>query len=142
MLLRMVGELNTKKHGYSDLRTEINIHTGGIGTDLEVFPDFADPSRYRPTFAVSGKALTPKLGELLSLQAEIARETLFDDKVRLKEVVMQVHTRMQAMARNTGHILAARRLAATASPAGWYALAGGSCHPVPTRWSRACGSEI
>jgi Zn-dependent M16 (insulinase) family peptidase len=116
----LLGELSTKRHGYEELNTEVNLHTGGLSTDLVTFPEVADPTVYHPTLALSCKALTPKMDELLALQSEIINETRFDDRARLREVVMQIHTGLQAMARGAGYQLASQRFAATVSPSSWF----------------------
>ena len=39
ILQSVLGIINTKNYEYSELFNEINVHTGGIGTSLELYTD-------------------------------------------------------------------------------------------------------
>ncbi len=63
ILQSVLGIINTKNYEYSELFNEINVHTGGIGTSLELYTDVTKvkEKEFRATFEIKGKALYPKM---------------------------------------------------------------------------------
>ena len=59
ILQSVLGIINTKNYEYSELFNEINVHTGGIGTSLELYTDVTKvkEKEFRATFEIKGKAL-------------------------------------------------------------------------------------
>ena len=60
ILQSVLGIINTKNYEYSELFNEINVHTGGIGTSLELYTDVTKvkEKEFRATFEIKGKALS------------------------------------------------------------------------------------
>ena len=58
ILQSVLGIIDTNNYGYGELFNEINVHTGGIGTSLELYPDVtkAKEKDFRATFEIKGKA--------------------------------------------------------------------------------------
>ena len=69
ILQSVLGIINTKNYEYSELFNEINVHTGGIGTSLELYTDVTKvkEKEFRATFEIKGKALYPKMNVLFSM---------------------------------------------------------------------------
>ena len=67
ILQSVLGIIDTEHYGYGELFNEINVHTGGIGTSLELYTDVTKvkEKEFRATFEIKGKALDPKLDVLL-----------------------------------------------------------------------------
>ena len=67
-----MGIIDTKHYEYGELFNEINVHTGGIGTTLELYPDVtkAEEKAFRATFEMRGKALYPKVDVLFAMMRE------------------------------------------------------------------------
>ncbi len=66
-LQSVLGIIDTEHYGYGELFNEINVHTGGIGTSLELYTDVTkveEKKEFRATFEIKGKALYPKLDVL------------------------------------------------------------------------------
>ena len=76
ILQSVLGIINTKNYEYSELFNEINVHTGGIGTSLELYTDVTKvkEKEFRATFEIKGKALYPKMDVLFSMMREILME--------------------------------------------------------------------
>ena len=57
ILQSVLGIINTKNYEYSELFNEINVHTGGIGTSLELYTDVTKvkEKEFRATFEIKGK---------------------------------------------------------------------------------------
>ena len=88
ILQSVLGIINTKNYEYSELFNEINVHTGGIGTSLELYTDVTKvkEKEFRATFEIKGKALYPKMDVLFSMMREILMESDLGDEKRLKEI--------------------------------------------------------
>ena len=86
----MLGIINTKNYEYSELFNEINVHTGGIGTSLELYTDVTKvkEKEFCATFEIKGKALYPKMDVLFSMMREILMESDLGDEKRLKEILV------------------------------------------------------
>ena len=90
ILQSVLGIINTKNYEYSELFNEINVHTGGIGTSLELYTDVTKvkEKEFRATFEIKGKALYPKMDVLFSMMREILMESDLGDEKRLKEILL------------------------------------------------------
>ena len=69
MLQAVLGIIDTTHYEYGELFNEINVHTGGIGTSLELYPDVTKvkEKEFRATFEMKGKALYPKMDVLFKI---------------------------------------------------------------------------
>ena len=114
----MLGIIDTTNYAYSELFNEINVHTGGIGTSLEMYPDVTKVSEkeFRATFEIKGKALYSKMNIVLSMMREILMESRLEDEKRLKEILAMLKSRLQMSFLSSGHTTAALRAMSYASP--------------------------
>ncbi len=109
LLTGIFGKMNTKNYDYGDLSTEININTGGIKFDVNVYGVNDEVEVYRPKIELSGKCFSDKVPKLFELSHEMLFNTLFDDKKRLSEIVSELKSRMQMHLSSNGHMTAANR---------------------------------
>lgn len=118
ILQAVLGIIDTAHFEYGELFNEINVHTGGIGTSLELYPDVTKvkEKEFRATFEIKGKALYPKLDVLFSMMREILMESRLDDEKRLKEILSMLKSRLQMSFQSSGHTTAALRALSYASP--------------------------
>lgn len=118
MLQAVLGIIDTTHYEYGELFNEINVHTGGIGTSLEMYPDVRNIKEkdFRATFEMKGKALYPKMDVLFSMMREILMESKLDDEKRLKEILSMLKSRLQMSFQSSGHTTAALRAQSYASP--------------------------
>ncbi|MCL2864855.1 MAG: insulinase family protein [Lachnospiraceae bacterium] len=119
ILQAVLGIIDTNNYPYAQLYNEINVHTGGIGTSLELYSDVTrvKEKKYITTLELKGKALYPKMDVLLSMMREILMESKFNDEKRLKEILSMLKSRLQMYFQSSGHIAAAIRALSYASPA-------------------------
>ena len=98
ILQSVLGIINTKNYEYSELFNEINVHTGGIGTSLELYTDVTKvkEKEFRATFEIKGKALYPKMDVLFSMMREILMESDLGDEKRLKEILAMLKSRVSS----------------------------------------------
>lgn len=118
LLQSVLGIIDTTNYGYGELFNEINVHTGGIGTSLELYTDVTKVKEkdFRATFEIRGKALYPKMDVLLSMMREILIESRLDDEKRLKEILAMLKSRLQMSFLSSGHTTAALRALSYTSP--------------------------
>ena len=118
MLQAVLGIIDTTHYDYGELFNEINVHTGGIGTSLELYPDVTkvEEKAFRATFEMKGKALYPKMDVLFAMMREILMESKLDDEKRLKEILAMLKSRLQMSFQSSGHTTAALRALSYASP--------------------------
>lgn len=118
ILQSVLGIIDTTNYEYGELFNEINVHTGGIGTSLELYADVTKvkEKEFRATFEMKGKALYPKLDVLFSMMREILMESKLDDEKRLKEILAMLRSRLQMSFLSSGHTTAALRALSYTSP--------------------------
>ncbi len=118
ILQSVLGIIDTNHYEYGELFNEINVHTGGIGTSLELYTDVtkAKEKEFSATFEMKGKALYPKLDVLFAMMREILMESRLDDEKRLKEILSMLKSRLQMSFLSSGHTTAALRALSYTSP--------------------------
>ena len=109
LLSLMLGYVDTNNHTYLDLSNEINIHTGGITTNVRSFSVKSSSNQYYPVFEFSSKVLYDKLTEGFRLIEEIIHQTKLNDKKRLKEIVDEMKSKLQMNFNSSGHSVAIDR---------------------------------
>lgn len=109
LLASILGKMSTKGYEYGDLNTEINISTGGIKFDMEIYGFNGDKEIFRPVLEITGKAFNEKISRLIELFEEIQFNTLFSDKKRMKDLIAEIKSRMEMGLSSSGHITAALR---------------------------------
>lgn len=118
ILQSVLGIIDTSGYEYGELFNEINIHTGGIGTSLELYADVTKvkEKEFRAVFEIKGKALYPKMNVLFSMMKEILMESRLNDEKRLKEILSMLRSRLQMSFLSSGHTTAALRALSYTSP--------------------------
>lgn len=120
LLAEVIGKIGTEKYDYGKLSNAINIETGGIKARVEVYVDKDDDGKFSPKLTVKSKALAENEPELMELLGEILGHTRFDDKKRLKEIIMETRSRLEMAMLNSGHLVASQRLLSYFSQSGKY----------------------
>lgn len=118
LMTGVLGRIGTEKYSYGELSNEINIHTGGIEFAVEAYPINGESKSYSPKFVIKSKALVDKTPELYGLIGEIAGNTVFDDKKRMREIIREMKSRLEMVVFSRGHIAAGSHLLSYFSPAG------------------------
>lgn len=118
ILQSVLGIIDTKNYEYGELFNEINVHTGGIGTSLEMYPDVtkAKEKEFKATFEMKSKALYNKLPVAFAMMKEILVNSKLDDEKRLKEILDMTKSRLQMRFQSAGHLTSALRAMSYASP--------------------------
>lgn len=118
LLQSVLGIIDTENYEYGELFNEINVHTGGIGTSLELYPDVTKvkEKEFKATFEIKAKALYGQLPIAFRMMQEILTNSKLDDEKRLKEILAMAKSRLQMRFQSSGHTTAALRALSYASP--------------------------
>lgn len=118
ILQSVLGIIDTENYGYGELFNEINMHTGGIGTSLELYNDVTNIREkvFKATFEIKGKALYPKLEKTFEMMGEILTASKLNDTKRIKEILAMTKSRLSMKFQSSGHTTAALRALSYASP--------------------------
>ena len=118
ILQSVLGIIDTENYEYGELFNEINVHTGGIGTSLEVYPNVTKvrEKEFKATFEIKSKALYHKLPVAFAMMQEILTKSKLDDEKRLKEILSMTKSRLQMRFQSAGHTTAALRALSYLSP--------------------------
>lgn len=109
LLKNLLGLLNTKNYSYAELYNEIHIRTGGMGVITNYYPNFEEESQYKLTMDVKMKVLYGQLKPACEIMQEMVLGTDFSDVKRLKELLLEMKSKMQSSFVSAGHSLAAGR---------------------------------
>ncbi len=118
ILQSVLGIIDTEHYDYGTLFNEINVHTGGIGTSLEIYNDVTNirEKGFKSTFEIKGKALYGKLPVVFAMMEEILTASKLEDTKRIKEILSMVKSRLLMRFQSAGHQTAALRALSYASP--------------------------
>jgi Zn-dependent M16 (insulinase) family peptidase len=109
LLSFVLGYVDTQNYSYLDLSNEVNIHTGGIGSNIRSFSIKGTSEDYYPVFEFSTKVLYDKLSEAFRLIEEMLYRTKFEDTKRLKEIIDEMKSKLQMNFNSSGHSVAVDR---------------------------------
>lgn len=109
LLSDILGMVDTKVRSYGELSNEIDIYTGGIDFNVEVYEEIDNKSCH-PMFIVQSKALSHKLDNLCGLLNEIINTSKFESKKRLREIIRETRSEMEVELIDDGHVVSAKRL--------------------------------
>ena len=118
ILQAVLGIIDTENYEYGELFNEINIHTGGIGTSLELYPNVTNvrEKEFKATFEIKAKALYDKLPVAFAMMKEILTKSKLSDEKRLKEILAMTSSRLLMRFQSSGHTTAVLRAMSYASP--------------------------
>ena len=101
--------LNTAHYSYGDLFNETNLVTGGMGALNTIYSRVYDADVCTLTLELRTKVLYENMDKAIALMQEIMMTTDFTDEKRLKEILAEAKSRMQAQMMAGGHTVAAGR---------------------------------
>lgn len=109
LLKSMLGLVATEHFSYGDLFNEMNLKTGGFSFTVRTYTDFDRKDRFKMTFEVRAKVLRENTQDAVALLSEILFTSVLDDDKRMKELLGEMKSRMQAQMMSAAHSLAAGR---------------------------------
>ena len=119
LLKHVLGYMDTDNYNYGELFNEINCHTGGITSTVNLYGNMREPEKYRIMVELRCKALVSDTDFGFAMMREILSRTKLTDTKRLYEIVAQVKSRLQMYLTGSGHSAAAVRAMAEFSDSSW-----------------------
>lgn len=101
LLSVLIGQLGCGKRSYSDTLEYIQANTGGVSAYLTLNYQAADHRIFSPSLYIRGKALYRKGSKLLPFMREMASSIDFNDKDRIKEVILKHYTTLHSTLNNS-----------------------------------------
>lgn len=109
ILKAVLGYVNTETYSYADFANEVNIHTGGIGSTVGIYPDVHKADELKVTYEVRAKALYEKIPDAMKLLTEMLFHSDLSDDKRLYEILAELKSRLQVSLSSNGHSVASNR---------------------------------
>lgn len=110
LLDTVLGYMDTGKHSFLEFSNEVNLHTGGMASDVTFYATSNPKQEEFPVrFEVKTKVLYENIGKALELMKEMIFSTKFDDEKRLKEIIAETKSRLQMKMISSGHTTAMGR---------------------------------
>lgn len=124
LLSDIIGDVNTKEHGYGELSALVDLYTGGISYSVSAFSRFDSNKEYMPVFRIKAKVLSKNIRTLADLLREITMDTVFTDTGRLIELIEETKAGWDMDAFRRGHTLVMHRVLSYVSPVEQFCDAG------------------
>ncbi|HHT20282.1 MAG TPA: insulinase family protein, partial [Tissierellia bacterium] len=112
---RLLGIVDTKQRGYSELNNEIYQVSSGFRFAPSVLRP-VDGSNYALKMMVTTSALAGQSKRMFDILAEVLLETTFNDADRIKDVLQKMRSDMEMGFESSGHSVAANRASSYFSP--------------------------
>lgn len=91
----MLAEVGCASRDYAENLEYIHAHTGGLGATCALYVQVQDPNLAVPSLQIRGKALARKADKLFALIKDVATSVRFDEKKRIKEIILQIQNSLQ-----------------------------------------------
>lgn len=108
VLKSALGYVDTKSHRFQELANEINLHTGGIFSNIGIYPHVED-SGITLKYEVKIKTLYHEIPKTMEIVKEILSESNFRRQERMYEILAQLKSRLQMNLSASGHSVSSMR---------------------------------
>lgn len=109
ILTTIFRQVNTSEHTYNELANEVNISTGGMSFNYHIMPTGKEGHKLLPLWEVKTKCFYDKIEDAFRLMEEVIFTSDLEDKDRLKEILLKIHTQLKMSFSSSGHKTAAGR---------------------------------
>lgn len=108
ILKSVLGYVDTKTYTFSELANEINLHTGGIFSNIGIYPHVNGES-ISLKYEVKVKALYHEIPRTMEIIREILSLSSFQGQERLYEIIAELKSRLQMNLSSAGHSISSMR---------------------------------
>ena len=119
LVCRLMGKLSAGEYDFEQLSTELMLNTGAVETSLSAFQK-AGEEQAQPYILMNIKSLTAKLGDAMPAICAMLKDTHYNERARLNEVISMIAANNRSMLANEGHMIAMTRLGSYFSAATMY----------------------
>ena len=116
LLVDLYRFVDTEHFTYNDLAMETNLKIGGVSFSTGINSLVWKKEAYRPYFNIRMKCMEDQVHDGMDLIKEILLTSRLDDKKRIKEIISEIHTKMDARIPSAGHVYAANRAMSYVDP--------------------------
>jgi Zn-dependent M16 (insulinase) family peptidase len=116
----LIGLMSTDDLAYGDLENQVNLHTGGITTQLNLVAVSRDDEKTTPYFVMRGKAMPDKMERLAYLMEQQLLRSKWGDEARLREMLLRTKAQFEQRLAYMGLTIARNRLFSYMSNYGAY----------------------
>lgn len=109
LLKAVLGYVDTASYSYEQLGYEINKQTGNLYSAVHQLSKNGDIEEIAAYYEIKMSVMYSNIDAGLALMEEILFSSVMDDEKRLKEIISETKSRMQARFMSAGHALAAGR---------------------------------
>lgn len=109
LLTSLIGKMPTKKYDFGTLDHQIRKNTGSFNAHIRTWKENNDDSKLIAKFVLGSKAMPEKTEIMFELMQEVLFNTNFNDKERLKSILIRQQSRLEASLKNNGLQYAATR---------------------------------
>lgn len=95
LFIIFLSEVGFQKRTYEENLELIHAHTGGLGAHASLHVQASDPAQFKPSLQLHGKALSRNAKEFFSLFQDMATSPRFDEKQRIKELVLKLYNSLE-----------------------------------------------
>lgn len=110
ILNKLLFNVRTDRYAVDEMDQMIQIHTGGISTNLEVLDDVQSEGQYQAYLSIGGKALIDQIDHLLELLVQGMTASHFDEKEIIEAILQEHRTKFENRFLTSGNVLASQRL--------------------------------
>lgn len=108
ILKAVLGYVDTNVYSFQELANEINLHTGGIFSNIGIYPR-VDDERILLKYEVKIKTLYHEIPKTMEIVREIISGSNFRKKERLYEILAELKSRIQMTLSANGHSISSMR---------------------------------
>ena len=105
----LMKSLSKKDMNYKEFAVETFLKTGGISTTVSTHTLSKNEEKFVPKFVVSVKFLSDKLKDTANLLKVLLKDTIYNDKERIKEVLLSLKTSLEQDVVTAGHAVGINR---------------------------------
>ena len=120
MLVELFRYVDTASHSYNELATEINLKIGGLSFQTGTYSLLWKKDGFRPYFSIRMKCMEDQVADGMKLMKEVLFTSRLEDTRRIKEILSEIRTKMDARIPSAGHVYASNRALSYVDPQGQY----------------------
>ena len=120
LLTEVLGYIDTEKHTYAELSTLTNLNSGGIGFNMDAYPNAKELNKPKLMLTANAKVLYDKTDFAFETIGEMLFESKLSDTKRLKDIVAEVKSRTKDNILSSGHQTALCRAGAAKNMDRWF----------------------
>ncbi len=120
ILKNVIGFMDMEDMTYGTFANEINLHTGGISQNIQLYPVCGQKDDYQSKYEIKIKSFFNKTQKALELVEKMLYHTVMTDDKRLQEIITQLKVSMQAYISSSGHTVSATKAMASYLPRARY----------------------